>query len=276
MSEAPGVSGTEVVLLPLSDLKVTYLVRKSLDEDRVEQFMDLYDSGAQVPPIEVVRGTMEVHEGRHRKAAHERLGRRNIECVLIEPKDRTEMLLDAFGKNFGGSLPPSRLDVVFVMKQLLEEGNTHKRVQELFERYYKPSHARKLLKDAVSNINKVKLSKAKQAVAAGNTTAKDAARQFGVNPEILQQEIDGTKRKKKGTDISDIKVEISNRHRGNTQKTITIFRDLLDRYEDSEITEEKVLDILLHVQRLNQHAAKRVDAWVERLQARKGVHKAQS
>lgn len=272
------VSGkTKVVLLPVADLKMKFDVRKSLNEDRVLLFMEMYEAGSSVPPIEVVRGTMDIHDGRHRKAALDHLSRKHAECILIEPMEYVDSMMDAFAKNVSDSpFPPTRADIVFVMKQLLDASVPNSHIQKRFEVFYKPSHVRKLLKDAHSGIVKANLSRAMQAVAHGGLTVKAAAEQHRVEPGRLQEEITGVRKRRKATSVTDIKTEITNRHRGNSQKTISVFRDLLDKFEDGEISEKNVLEVLLHVQRLNTDGAKRVNSWIERFESLKGSMKAKS
>ncbi len=271
------VGKTNAVLLPIADLKMRFDVRRTLNEDRVHLFMEMFESGNSVPPIEVVRGTMDIHDGRHRKAALDLLGRKHAECVLIEPMEYVDSMMDAFAKNVSDSpFPPTRADIVFVMRQLLEASVPHARIRERFEVFYKPSHVRKLLKDAHANVVNAKIAKAKQAVAHGGLTVKAAAQEHGVEPERLQDEITGVKKRRKATSVTDIKTEISNRHKGNSARNVAVFRDLRDKYEDGEISEKSVLEVLLHVQRLNTDAAKRVNSWIERFESLKGSMKAKS
>ena len=181
----------DIVLLPVSDLKMTYDVRRSLNEDRVLFFMETYESGGEVPPIEVVRGTMDIHDGRHRKAALEHLNRKHAECVLVEPMEGfADRLMDAFGKNVSDSpFPPTRADITFVMRQLLEQGVASAEVQKRFAKFYQPSHVRKLLKDAYANLLKARMQKAVTAVAHAGTTVEAAAKEHGVKPYLLRDEI---------------------------------------------------------------------------------------
>jgi len=266
-----------VVLLPVADLVMKYDVRKQLNEDRVIFFMELYESGESVPPIEVVRGTMVIHEGRHRKAALDRLGRKHAECVLVEPMEFVDQLMDAFGKNVSDSpFPPTRADVIFVMRQLLENDVSHAEVNKRFAKFYQPSHVRKLMKAATALVSSSRMNKAKNAVAHAGVTPEVAAKQHRVNVDTLRDEITGVKRRRRSLDISEIKREISNRHKGNSQRNIAVFRDLLDKFEDGETSAKSVLDVLLHVQRINTEAGKRVNSWIERFEALKGSVKAKS
>ncbi len=267
----------DVVLLPVADLTMKFDVRKALNDDRVLFFMERYESGAEVPPIEVVRGTMDIHDGRHRKAALEHIGRKHAECILVEPMEYLDQLMDAFGKNVSNSpFPPTRADIVFVMRQLLDADVPNSTIQKRFEIYYKPSHVRKLLKDAHSNVQKAKIAKAKMAVAHAGVSVETAAKEHGVKVEILRDEITGVKKRRKATSVSDIKTEISNRFRAGAHKNIAVFKDLFDKFEDGEISEKSVLEVLLHVQRLNTDAAKRIDTWLERFRVLKGTAKAKA
>ena len=183
--------------------------------------------------------------------------------------------MDAFGKNVSDSpFPPTRADIAFVMKQLLEQGIPNAQVQTRFEVHYEPSYVRKLLKDAHGNLAKARMQKAVSAVAHGGISVDEAAKENKVKPDTLREEITGVKRRRHSTDITEIKKDISNRHRGNSQRTIHLFRDLLDKYESGELSEKKVLEVLLHVKHLNTDAAKRVDSWLERFETLKGTIKA--
>ena len=267
----------DVILLPVADLVMKYDVRKQLNEDRVLMFMETYESGGNVPPIEVIRGTMVIHDGRHRKTALDHLGRKHAECVLVEPMEFVDQIMDAFGKNVSDSpFPPTRADVIFVMRQLLENDVSHAEINKRFVKFYQPSHVRKLMKAATALVSSSRMNKAKNAVAHAGVTPEVAAKEHRVNVDALRDEITGVKRRRRSLDISEIKREISNRHKGNSQKNIAVFRDLLDKFEDGEISAKSVLDVLLHVQRINTEAGKRVNSWLERFEALKGSVKAKS
>ena len=238
----------DVVLLPVADLIVRYDVRKNFNEDRIILLAELYQSGAEVPPIEVVRGTMEIHDGRHRKSALELLGRKHAQCILVEQMEFFDQLTDAFGKNMSDSpFPPMRIDVIYVMKQLLEAGASNADIQKKFEQYYKPSHVKTFLKDAHGAVGKANMAKAKHAVAHLGATLADAAKDHKVKVDQLRAEIIGVKKVGlKSDDISDIKANITNRNRGNTNKNVAIIRRTFERFEDGELSEKNVLEIRLN------------------------------
>jgi hypothetical protein len=267
----------DVVLLPVADLKMTFDVRKVLNEDRVLYFMELYEACTKLPPIEVIRGTMHVHDGRHRKAALDHLNRKAAECVLVEPMEYVDQMMDAFTKNVSNCpFPPTRADIIFVMRQLLEAGTPNSQVQQRFQALYRVTHVRELLKEAHSAISAAKMARAKNAVAHGELTVKAAAEEHGVALETLQTEISGVKKRRRANNVGDIKREISNRNRANTQKTVLVIKGLLERFEDGEMTEECVLEVLLHIRHLYDGASKRLDEWFQRLETTKGVAKAKA
>ncbi len=259
-----------VVLIPLGDIKSAFYVRRELDEGRVEMFRELYESSAEVPPIEVIQGSMELFEGRHRLAALQRMERPHAECKLIPDMPADEKFAEAFGRNFGGALPPTRADGVFVIRQMLEAKTPNNRIKNLFvPRFFRPSHFDKILKDAYSQIAEAKMNKALQAVASGDVTAKAAAKTHGVDLDDLKAKLGGRKAKPSSTSIAKMKAQISNNHRSVSQRTIALFRELFDCFEDSEITEKKVLEVISHAERLNKDALKRLRGWRERFAALK-------
>ena len=142
--------------------------------------------------------------------------------------------------------------------------------------FFRPSHADKLLKEAHSKVSEAKMKRAVNAVAHGEVTVHKAAEDYGVKVEDLRNTVSGTKRKGRGTDIGEIKAEISNRNKGNSNRTVAIFRDLLDKFQDGEISDKKVAEVLDHVERLNRQASLRIRPWRERLEAMKGKAKAKS
>lgn len=276
MSKYSDKTNQEIVTLRVADLKTNIFVRKKLDDDRVLQFVELYEHGTELPPIKVVRGTMEIIDGRHRKAAHEFMDREHANCVLVEPMEKLDALMEAFSANFGGSLPPTRADVIFVMKQLIEQETGQKRIIDLFSQYYRPSQVKDQLKQAWSEISAAKMQRARSAVAHGNYTVKTASVEYGVDEAKLQEAITGVKKKRRANGTAELKKELSNRYRGNTHRTVAVFKDLLAKFEDGEIREKEVSEVLDHVEKLHKGAGKRVNGWRERFNALRGSVKARS
>ena len=276
MSSVAAMRKTETVVLPITDLKQTFFVRKQLDEDRVLYFMELYEAGAKVPPIEVVRGTMEIKDGRHRKAALEHLNRERVECLLVEPKERKALIIEAFGANFGGALPPTRLDILHVMKQLIMEGSSLAQLKKDFSAYYPPSVVTKYVRDAANELATAKLSRAVQAVTHGDKTVTEAATEHDVNEDQLRDKISGVKRKRRTAKMADLKSQLSRRYGGNTRRTAAEIRSLLSRFEDGELDAAKVEEVFRHLERTIKRGLKTLLQWRERFVALKGTTKAKA
>ena len=146
----------EVVRIPVAELVMKYDVRKELNEDRVQLFIDLYTAGADVKPIKVVQGTHIIHEGRHRVEALRRMERKHAWCTFVEHKSMNELIMDAYAANMSDCpFPPTRDDTLYVMKQLIESDTSRSDIVRSFERFYPPSLVNKLLRDATHSFTRV-------------------------------------------------------------------------------------------------------------------------
>ena len=163
----------EVVRIPVAELVMKYDVRKELNEDRVQLFIDLYTAGADVKPIKVVQGTHIIHEGRHRVEALRRMERKHAWCTFVEHKSSMNSLWTR--------MPPICRIVhfhrhettrLYVMKQLIESDTSRSDIVRSFERFYPPSLVNKLLRDATALVHKSRMHKAINAVAFGNVTMR--------------------------------------------------------------------------------------------------------
>lgn len=260
---------TKRIMIPVNQLQVTFFVRQQLNQDRVTYFADLYNAGAKVPPIKIVRGTNEIQDGRHRKAALEMIDRTEAECEYVESKDHLIIMVDGFKDNLGGALPPTRSDTVAMMKQLLENGATHKRVVEMFSDVYPVSVCRKYLKDAASDLIRIRIQKAVGAVVHGNMTVPKAAEEFSVNPDRLKETLQGNKKKQKTFALTEIKRAMSFRYRSNSVKTTSELRSVLEKYEDGVLNEKQVNELFDHVGHLLKQGTRTLKEWRGRFEAKK-------
>lgn len=247
------------VLLPISDIKTTFYVRRELNEENVIQFMELYQANAELPPVKVVRGTMELQEGRHRMAALERIGRKNVECELVEAKPRPDLIVEAFGFNVGGALPPTRSDITFTMKQLIEGGTSTAFITKSFEKFYPPSMVRRYMRDAQSEVSKAKLTRAVTAVARSGSTVPVAAAEFDVDEEELRDELSGkrSKRKKEGS-YGEVKSVITRSYRGNGVRVGHMIGKVLEKFEDGVYTAAQAESVFSHIDKLHEQSGKSI------------------
>ena len=260
------MSKEQVVQVPLSQLQQTFFVRQGLNDDHTLHLAELYEAGVELPPLKVVRGTLEIIDGRHRKAALELLNKDTAPCTLIEPLPFAELLAMAFKANEGQALPPTRADINLVMRQLIEQGVSVRKIIDMFDGVFPPSLCRKYDKDAQSAINKAKVQQAITAVAEEGMTVPKASEKFGVDEERLKAEIEGKKSKRRGFDLKAIRREISGRYKGNTLRTAAILREMLEKYEDGILSAAQVEDVLDHVDHMHQRATKTNAEWRTRFE----------
>lgn len=114
---------SKVVKVPLAEIKEEIFVRVALDDDRVIFFVDLYQSGAQVPPLELEHGTNVLLDGRHRKAALEFLERKEASCKYVKAVSRLDAIVYAIVANMKrGPKPPTSADIDLAIRLLRKEG----------------------------------------------------------------------------------------------------------------------------------------------------------
>src|SRR5207248_3053577 len=105
----------------LTSIQTAFFVRKRLDEDRVIQLALLMENGADIPPIRITEDHILI-DGRHRIEAA-RLASWTAIDAQIEPSqsDKGLLITEAFNANCGGSVPPTRADILFTIQQLLQQ-----------------------------------------------------------------------------------------------------------------------------------------------------------
>jgi len=112
----------------IAELKVNHgvMIRKSLDEDRIQEFTEIFD---QLPPIKVfnVEGELLISDGFHRLAAAERLGLAEIEAE-VRKGSRQDAIMEAISVNAKHGKPLSSEEKAEAVKRLnrFSSGMTYK------------------------------------------------------------------------------------------------------------------------------------------------------
>lgn len=259
-----------VIRKSLADVKTSYYVRAALNEDRVQFFMQVYDGGGEIELPTIEAETDEMVDGRHRKAALERLGRKMADFEVVPRfENPTELMMEAYSSNVGGALPPTAKDTIFLMKQFIESGMKTKELGGLFAPYYPPSVVRRYVSDAYSAVNKSRMQRAVSAVIGSRMTVNESATEHNVDLDDLKKEIGGARRKNRRTGLTEIKAVASARYRGHSQKTQSLLRHMLDDFEDGKLDEKDVEAIFKLVEKFNTTAVQNLKNWRERFAARK-------
>lgn len=262
------VKSNRPVMVPLGDLKVTFFVRRELNQDRVLQLMELYEAGVDVEPLKITHDN-EVVDGRHRKAALEHLNRTEARCIFTETTDRIDLIVEGFSENMGGSLPPTRVDIVAVLCQLIEEGGSQRRLLETISPVLPKSVCRIYMKQAYAEIAARKMRSAINSITDKGRTIAQAADEFGIDPERIKEELTGRnkRRREKTLGIPALKNSLSQRYKGNTLKTWSEVRRILEQLEDGAVTEKQARSVLGHIEKLMKQGLHSHKGWVERLEA---------
>jgi len=257
---------TKIVTLPINEIKETFFVRKELSEDRVLQLAMLYEAGTELPPLRVADGTNELIFGRHRRAALELLNRSEARCEIVKPESRAEMIVMAIEENVGGPLPLTRADIEHSIKLLLAEKTPRTQIVKMVT-CWPPAVTRRYLNNVQAAMGKEKMLKAVTAVVDGGLNVPQAAEQFSVDSEDLRQELSGEKKRRKKFGLSELKSGLTSQFKSNSLKSAALVKRLLEGYEDGEVAETQVHEVLSHISHLNRRAQRSHQDWVNRFEA---------
>lgn len=239
-------------MVPIDKLRVTFFVRRSLDHDRVNQFVELYRASAALPPLEI-SSAKEIIDGRHRLEALKILGRKEATCVVTETESLAATIAHALAVNMGGALSPTTDDIRFTIKQLLEAGANRKAIAGMLT-FLPASVTRRYVDDVQSNMAKARLTKAVAAIADDDLSVRDAAERFDVDLAALQAAIRGSKKKVK-KDAATLNGIVGSRYRGLSTSNAKFFTRILKELEDGEVTAATVRSVFQHIERSHKRAA---------------------
>lgn len=259
----------------LKQVKETFHVRAELDSARVEFFVKILMAGGKLPPLIITKKTGELEDGelidgRHRKAAYERLGRTQVP-VEIDAKVRTreEAIFAAFAANMGGSLPPKERDFTHTVRLLLKSGMSRGRVAKglhdstgialsIFKRY---------VNDVQSSLAKQRLLQARDAIADRGLTLKEAAEEFAVDAARLRAKLKGgAKTKEIASQLSAFKAGISKRFQAFSAINGKMPAKLRDLHDTGELKPSEIEAILQHFGQKLQALSLQYRNWLVRFE----------
>lgn len=114
----------------LRNLKTDWFVRTGLNEDHVLHLAELIEAGTELPPISIT-SDMLVVDGRHRIEAYKLNSLDKIKATLVEVRDKTSLIAEAYRANIGGALPPTPADTEHTIKLLVGSGASMKKIATL-------------------------------------------------------------------------------------------------------------------------------------------------
>lgn len=252
----------------IADLKVSYYVRKQLDQDNVLRLAELYAAGVEIDPLWITPDN-EIIDGRHRKEAADLADVKFVPCIVKAGLAGAELVSEALRANSGGALPASREDIQFTIEQLITKYNVKGTALQKHLSFLPAAVVRKYYNQAISHVMRLRLKAAMDDIALRGKTLHEAAALHNVKVETLQQAMGNKKGSKNpvGSEESQWKQRLTSKFKGQSMSLGKTFVQVLDEYSDREIPEQAVRNILEHCKRLVTRMMKVVTDYEGRFQA---------
>lgn len=259
--------------VPIDSISEEFFVRTRLNDDHVLHLASLYEAGSKLPALLVARTdglTHPVVDGRHRLAALKLLNKKSADVEWMDEVNKGALLIRALENNVGGSLPPSNADIIYSIQQMIESGMVPSAIQKQLAEKTKwpPSVLRRYITDALSNIHKSKLVKAKEAVLNQGMTVGEAAMAFKLKLDTLKGSLQGKAKRKSG--VAEFKGALTNIFRSRGGSMGAVMKKVQIRLEDGDISWNAVEQILDHCESCCKNTALSVRDWRRRLEAKNG------
>jgi len=188
---------TNTSMIPLDQIKNLFDVRVELDNDRVLQFVGMYESHVDLPPVRVICLDSEDNkyayiDGRTRGAALALMGRKEAEAVIVSSDKFStgELYAEALKSNWGGSKPPSRADITHSIIRMLEAGETPATIRKELN-FLPRGSLNAYIATAQGTLTKRKISVALDKISEGELTIEDAASASKIDVSHLRVALKG-------------------------------------------------------------------------------------
>ncbi len=260
------MSSQKIEKVALKDLKISLFVRKQLNQEHALYLAELIENGTQLPPIQITSDYV-VIDGRHRIEAH---GLNNQNEIMAEIVDNivtdSELISMAYRANIGGPLPPSQHDTEYTVMLLLDRGENIKRIACMLG--LPINLARKYINSVQSKVLRKKLIKAIRGITEDGITIDTAADKYGVNADSIKQMISGQNRKCNSDFFSDVMKGLNVTYKSVNLKKAALFKELMQKYDDSDVTDEQVEEVFARIEKLHNRSAHLVNEWKRRFEAK--------
>ncbi len=261
----------------LTDLKLNLFVRKELDQDRVWLLSELIENGVQMTDNIMVTKGLEIVDGRHRYEAYDLNKIEEVVVNVVDLEDEVDIIAAAYRANTGGSKPPTIADTEHTVGLLLARKQSIKAIAEVLG--LPPATTRNFVKDIKSRLNRANLMNAVAAVTEGDATVAEAAELHDVDIDKLKEALSGTRKKHKQSrhGVEELQRSITFLYKSVASKNGNALTKLLEKYEDGDVTEKQVREILSHIKDSQKRASRTLADWQQRFEAKvaeKGSSKA--
>ncbi len=233
----------------VSEIINNVFVRRELNLSHAAVLGDMIISGTELPPI-LVSQNNELIDGRHRIAAYQLLGKEVIMAEIRHVKDEVDLIEQAYRANTGGSLPPTQADSEHTIRMLLDRRVSMK---EISEKLGLPVDlTRKWAKQVKTKDANQRIAQAVHAVREKDMPLSEAAKEHGVEVEVLRDRLDGRKNRKTKASIKEILAALSTNHRSLSKKDSSQRSKLLELYEDGKASRADVFEVIEKIESLNK------------------------
>lgn len=219
----------------IEDIRTTFFVRKTLDQDHVLYLADLYEHKVKVDPI-VINASRELIDGRHRLEAMKLLNYQSCHALISDETDHATCIVDAIKANLKGPLPPKTVDMEHVIELLLSEKVPMTKIRELIP--LPPSLIKKYLDVVRKRVRRGAVASAVEAIMDGSTVAS-AAERFSVDPDEVKSMLSG-RRSRKGRSLQGLLSGIEKRMRSTSQAFAQSAKKVAAEYEDGVIGNREI------------------------------------
>jgi len=263
------------VVMQLTEIRETFIVRVELNPERVEHLKDLISSGVEMEPLLVSEDDNELIDGRHRKAAYLELGFKETKCEVRRFASTAEKIIEALRCNVGGALPPTHADVNHTMQILLASGESRKRIIEMVSGCvgFPARLVARHLDEVQSTMGKARLNKAARLVVNDGKTVHEAAAQEGVKLETLKAflKVDGESGDDRATSVNQVKSYLSTQMNSLQCSQGQVLSKVLRDLKDGLIAPEEAQTVIEHANKLTSRLNRRHDEWVKRFASHIGT-----
>lgn len=253
------------------DITWNFYVRDSLNEDHVLYLTELYEQKINLPPIKVKEigpNKYEGVDGRHRfNAQTTMLERESIQVEIVDYKNKSDEIFDAFKSNLGGPLPPTREDVKHTIELMLAVSGRESVYKYFCPKYYDSATIRRYMDDIVSQQYHTLINTAKRAVLEGDLSVSKAAKQYRIKETDLRLALGGIKKGHKIKKFDDIKRNFTFTSRSSAHKYQAGISNAIELYEQGEISASDVKNLIRQVKGFARRINRGSEDWESRLEA---------
>lgn len=166
----------------------------------------------------------------------------------------------ALKANLGGALPPSKPDIILVLKEMIEEGAKIKHVTAFVAELYPESVAKKFVQEARHGIYRDKLREQNAKYMRVILRLPRQREKYGVELEALTEETFGGKQPHRHARViaADVKRDLSTQFRSNGAKIGKLLDKAVVGFEEGNMSKEQVVEIFSYYNEYISGVARRL------------------